>query len=92
MRTPEEISRTPVLLLTPEEIETLSDEQTPNQKKNNWPSSRQWAKNAQAQAAKEAACPGHERVETSTREEANRGWHKGHCTHCGKNMTYDSGD
>jgi hypothetical protein len=42
--------------------------------------------------AREDACPGHERVETATREEANRGWHRGECRHCGMNMTYDSGD
>lgn len=39
-----------------------------------------------------AACPKHEMVGTSTREESNRGWHKGHCKHCGKDMSYDSGD
>lgn len=34
----------------------------------------------------------HERVSTGTREEARRGWHPGKCRHCGKDMSYDSGD
>lgn len=38
------------------------------------------------------ACPGHAMVNTSTDDENRRGWHKGHCKHCGKDMSYDSGD
>lgn len=92
MRDLEEIRRTPVTLLTDEEVDMLSDEQTEHQKLKGWPSPRQWAKNARARAAKEAACPGHERVETATREQARRGNHRGECKHCGKDMSYDSGD
>lgn len=42
--------------------------------------------------ARYAACPGHERQSTETREEGRRGWHPAHCKHCGKDMSYDSGD
>lgn len=88
MRSAEEINKTPVLLLTDEEVETLSDDRLPNGAQG----MRSWAKKVRERAAKEAACPGHERVGTSTEEEARRGWHKGHCKHCGMSMTYDSGD
>lgn len=92
MRAIEEIRRTPVTLLADDEVDMLSDEQTPIQKQKGWPSPRQWAKNARARAAKEAACRCHERIETATREQANRGNHRGECKHCGKDMSYDSGD
>lgn len=42
--------------------------------------------------ARYAACPGHEAVNTSTDEQNRRGWHHAHCKHCGKDMSYDSGD
>ena len=80
MRTHEEIRRTPVGLLTEEEIATLDA------------NGQEFARKFKARKAAEAACPGHERVETATREEANRGWHRGECKHCGMNMSYDSGD
>lgn len=80
MRSLEEIQKTPVLLLTDEEIEQLD------------PASQEWARNAQARHRREQECPGHERVETATRDEARRGWHRGECKHCGKDMSYDSGD
>lgn len=80
MRTPDEIRYTPVLLLTDEEVAQLD------------PESQKWAREAKARATREAACPGHERVSTSARDESRRGWHRGYCKHCGKDMTYDSGD
>lgn len=80
MRTGDEISRTPAGLLTEEEINTLDA------------AGQEYARNFQARVAREAACPGHERIETASLEESRRGWHRGECKHCGKNMTYDSGD
>lgn len=80
MRTPEEIRRTPVGLLSPEEILTLDA------------AGQEFARNFLARRSRENACVGHERIETATREEANRGWHRGSCRHCGHDMTYDSGD
>lgn len=80
MRTLEEIRRTPVGLLTEEEIGQLDAD------------GQAYVRAFQARKAKEAACPGHERIETATRAEANRGWHRGECKHCGKDMSYDSGD
>ena len=56
------------------------------------PAGQEYAWKFRTQKAREAACPGHERIETATREQANRGWHVGECKHCGKDMTYDSGD
>lgn len=41
---------------------------------------------------RQANCPGHERVSTETIEGGRRGDHRGHCKHCGKDMSYDSGD
>jgi len=79
-RTLDEIRRTPVGLLSEEEIAQLD------------PRGQAYARLFQARKAREAACPGHERVETATREQANRGWHRGECRLCGKDMTYDSGD
>jgi hypothetical protein len=76
MRTLEEIRNTPVQLLTSEEIDQLD------------PKGQEWARAAQARRAKERACPGHERVGTST----ITGWHPGRCKHCGMDMSYDSGD
>jgi hypothetical protein len=80
MRTLEEIKRTPAGLLTEEEICQLDQV------------GQVYVRTWKAQKAKEAACPGHERVETATREQANRGDHRGRCRHCGKDMSYDSGD
>jgi hypothetical protein len=80
MRSLEEIRRTPVGVLTDAEIAMLD------------PSGQEFARKWKARRAREDACPGHERIETATREEANRGWHRGECRHCGKDMTYDSGD
>lgn len=80
MRTIEEIRRTPVGLLTESEISQLD------------PDSQEWARKWRARRDREAACPGHKRIETATREQANRGDHRGECKHCGKNMSYDSGD
>lgn len=80
MRTLEEIRRTPVGLLSPDEINMLD------------PDGQAFARRFLERRAKEAACPGHERVETATQAEANRGDHRGECKHCGKNMSYDSGD
>jgi hypothetical protein len=80
MRTLEEIKRTPAGLLTEEEIMQLDAK------------GQLYVRVWKEQKAKEAACPGHERVETATREQANRGDHRGRCRHCGKDMSYDSGD
>lgn len=80
MKTPDEIRRTPVGLLSEEEISLLDAD------------GQAFARNYQARKAMEMACPGHERIETATREQANRGDHRGQCKHCGKNMSYDSGD
>lgn len=80
MKTLEEIRRTPAGLLTEDEIKILD------------PEGQAYVREYQARVAKEAACPGHEAVETATREQANRGWHVGECRHCGKDMSYDSGD
>lgn len=80
MRTLEEINRTPAGLLTDEEIALMP------------PDFQEYCRKFKARVAREVACPGHERVETSTQEQANRGWHKGECKHCGKDMSYDSGD
>ncbi|MEI9428686.1 hypothetical protein [Mesorhizobium sp. Cs1299R1N3] len=74
------VKRTPVGLLTDEEISLLD------------PDGQAFAARYKARVAREAACPGHERVSTSTREESNRGQHKGECRHCGKNMSWDSSD
>jgi len=79
-RTLAEIRRTPVLLLTEDEIAMLDAE------------GQAWARKCQAAKARQDACPGHERVSTSTREESNRGWHRGECRHCGMDMSWDSGD
>jgi hypothetical protein len=80
MRTLEEIKRTPAGLLTEEEIMQLDAE------------GQAYVRRWLAQRAREVLCPGHERVETATPEEANRGWHRGQCRHCGKNMSWDSSD
>jgi hypothetical protein len=76
MKTLEELRNTPVLLLTTEEIDRLA------------PESQLWARRAQAQRAKELACPKHEPTGTST----SNGWHALRCKHCGIDMSYDSGD
>lgn len=80
MRTLEEINRTPVGLLSEAEIAQTD------------PEFQAFARKFQARKAREAACLGHERIETATREQANRGDHRGQCKHCGKDMSYDSGD
>lgn len=80
MRTLEEIRRTPVGLLTEAEIGCLD------------PDGQAFARKFQARKTREAQCSGHERIETATREQANRGWHVGECKHCGKDMSWDSGD
>ena len=80
MRTLEEIRRTPAGLLTEDEIGQLDAD------------GQAYVRRFQARKAKEASCPGHERVETATREQANCGNHRGECKHCGKDMSYDSGD
>lgn len=79
-RTLAEIERTPVGLLTDEEIGMLDAK------------GQAYARAFRAQKAREAACPGHERISTATREEANRGRHRGKCRHCGADMSWDSGD
>lgn len=76
MKTLDEIRNTPVTLLTSDEIGQLD------------PDTQAWAKRCQATAAREAACPQHEPVGTSTRN----GWHSLRCKNCGKDMSYDSGD
>lgn len=54
--------------------------------------SEEWSRVIAWRQARYAACPGHEMVSTSTHDENRRGWHRGHCKHCGKDMSYDSGD
>lgn len=80
MRTLAEIHHTPVGLLTAEEIARCD------------PEFQAFARKYQERKAREAACHGHSRVETATREQANRGDHRGECRYCGKDMSYDSGD
>lgn len=75
-----EIRRTPVLALTDAEVAMLDSD------------GQAFARKARAAKARQDACPKHERVSTSTREESNRGWHRGECRHCGKDMSWDSGD
>jgi hypothetical protein len=79
-RTIEEIRTTPVGLLTDAEIAQLG------------PEGQAYARSFKEQKAREAACPGHERVSTATREETRRGYHRAECKHCRKNMTIDSTD
>lgn len=79
-RTLEEIQRTPIGLLTDEEIGRLDER------------GQKYARDWKARRARENSCPKHERIETATREQANRGNHRGECKHCGKDMSYDSGD
>lgn len=50
-----------------------------------------YARRFREQTAREDACPGHERLGTSTPDEARRGWHAGRCKHCGQDMNLDSG-
>ena len=80
MKTLDEIRRTPVNLLSEAEINLLDA------------SGQAFVRKYQERMIKEAACPGHERIETATQEQANRGDHRGCCKHCGKDMSYDSGD
>lgn len=78
-RTLEEIRRTPVLLLTEDEIGTLDAD------------GQAFARQAQSIAAREKACPGHEAIGTGTHAQARAGWHPAKCRHCGKDMSTDSG-
>lgn len=80
MRTLDEIRSTPAGLLSEEEIGQLDAD------------GQAYVRRFQARKAKEDACPGHSRIETATREQANRGNHIGKCEHCGMDMSYDSGD
>ena len=80
MRALEEIRRTPAGLLSEDEITQLDTD------------GQAFVRRYQERKAREAACPKHERIETATREQANRGDHRGECKHCGKDMSYDSGD
>jgi hypothetical protein len=80
MRTIEEINRTPVGLLTDDEVAMLD------------PASQEWARKWKARRVREDACPGHERIETATLRQQMYGNHIGECKHCGKDMSYDSGD
>lgn len=78
-RTLAEVIRTPVLLLTEADIAMLD------------PVGQAWARQAQANHARELACPGHKRVSTATQDERNRGDHRAKCRHCGMDMSRDSG-
>ena len=80
MKTLDEIRRTPMGLLSEEEISLLDAD------------GQAFARTFQARTAREEACPGHEGIETATREQANRGDHRRQCKHCGKDMSYDSSD
>lgn len=80
MRTLDEIRRTPALLLTDEEIGMLD------------PKGQEFVRMCKARKAREEACPGHERISTATREQERYGNHRGECKHCGKDMSWDSGD
>lgn len=80
MKTLEEIRRTPVLLLTDDEIGMLD------------PDGQVFAHKCKRRRALEDACPGHERISTATRDQTRYGNHRGECKHCGKDMSYDSGD
>jgi hypothetical protein len=72
--------RTGVLALTEDEILLLDAD------------GQAFARKCQARRKAEDNCPGHERVSTATREQENRGNHRGECKHCGKDMSLDSGD
>jgi hypothetical protein len=76
MRTIDEIRNTPVLLLADDEIAQLD------------PEGQAYARLCKANRARETTCPGHEPTGTSTRN----GWHSLKCRHCGKDMSYDSGN
>jgi hypothetical protein len=80
MRTLDEIRRTPVFLLTDEEIGMMDN------------GFQEFARKCKSRMAAEQACPGHERISTATREQTRYGNHRGECKHCGKNMSWDSGD
>lgn len=79
-RTIEEIHRTPAGLLTDEEIGMLDQ------------AGQEYVARFKARIAREAACPKHERISKATREQTNRGDHRGECVHCGKDMSWDSSD
>jgi hypothetical protein len=72
---------TPSTLLSDEEIATLLPSE-----------SQERHREFVLRKEREAKCSGHEMVSTSTTDESRRGWHKGHCKHCGADMSYDSGD
>jgi hypothetical protein len=79
-KTLEEIRKTPVLKLSPEEIAQLD------------PAGQSWAKLCQTQHAREQACPGHEAQDLGDISDHMRGWHPARCKHCGMHMSVDSGD
>jgi hypothetical protein len=80
MRSLEEIRRTPALLLSDEEIAMLD------------PAVQDLVRKYKEMRARMDACPGHERISTATREQTRYGNHRGECKHCGKDMSWDSGD
>ncbi len=80
MRSLSEIHRTPAGLLTEDEIALLD------------PAGQEWVRKWKANKAAWDACPGHERVSTATLEQERYGNHRGECMHCGKDMSWDSGD
>lgn len=80
MKTLEEICKTPIMLLSEAEIVRLD---LPTQV---------WIRLSLTRHAKEEACPKHEMLYTSTASQSRIGWHQGRCKHCGKDMSYDSGD
>jgi hypothetical protein len=80
MRSLDEIRRTPVLLLTDDEIGMLDAD------------GQAFARLCKSRRAREDACAGHERISTATRDQTRYGNHRGECKHCGKDMSYDSGD
>lgn len=79
MRTLEEIRNTPVGLLTDAEIGQLDAD------------GQAYARKVKENMARERTCPGHEKIGTGTHSDARRGWYPGHCKHCGKDMSVDSG-
>lgn len=77
MRTLEQIRNLPMDQLTTDECCLLPYDE--------------WRAKADERRAKEAACAKHEMISTSTWDQSRRGDHRGHCKHCGMNMSYDSG-
>lgn len=77
MRTREELENVSLRDMTMKEIGSLDYET--------------WRRKADEARAKEAACT-HERVSTASEDMRRRGDHRGHCKHCGMDMSVDSGD